>query len=136
MRRVITRNDGIDLPIPQPVSVIPHPTLVQFTLTLASAGIRSVLNRISMVRTGYQGYALNFRAKLVDHQDAKLGWQQIRKAMVVETDGDELENTPPVLVATPRNVEFDTRLFRHERLVQLGRSTILLCCLAGRAQPV
>ncbi len=117
VRRVMTRNDGIDLPIPQPVSVIPHPTVVQFALTLAPAGIRSILNGISAVRTGYQGYSLSFRSKLVDHRDENLQWKQIRKAMVVEDE--ELEPPPPILIATPRNNAFDTRLYRHERLVQL-----------------
>ncbi len=134
VRRVMTRRDGIDLPIPMPVSVIPHPGVVQFVLSLASAGVRSLLNQISAVRTGYRGYALNFRYQLVDQRTDetndtnptsaaepknRLSWEEIRKGMVIATAGDELPNTPPIIIATPRNSEFDTRLFRNERLVQL-----------------
>lgn len=119
VRRVMTRRDGVDLPIPLPVSVIPHPAVMQFVFSLSSAGIRSILNNISAVRTGYQGYSLNFKYKLLDHDYANLKWDRIRDSMIVAKDLPELPDTPPVIVSTPRNDSFDTRLFRNERLVQL-----------------
>jgi hypothetical protein len=119
VRRVMTRLDGVDLPIPQPVSVIPHPAMMHFVFSLSSAGIRSILNNISAVRTGYLGYSLNFQYKLIDHDDVKLKWERIRRAMIVANDLPELPDTPPVIISTPRNNAFDTRLFRNERLIQL-----------------
>jgi hypothetical protein len=39
--------------------------------------------------------------------------------MIVANDLPELPDTPPVIISTPRNNAFDTRLFRNERLIQL-----------------
>jgi hypothetical protein len=118
VRRIITQEDGVDLPIPLPISNFPHPEQLRFAYTLPSAGVRSLLNRISLIRTGYRGCQLSFRYKLVDHdQPEKLGWKKIIESITLDETSQKVSS--PVIVPTPRSSTADVRLFRHERLITL-----------------
>ena len=120
-RRIITSDDGVDLPIPLSVSNFPHPELLRFSYTLPPAGIRSLLNRISAIRTGYRGCQLTFQYNLVDHDDPEnRGWEKIVKEIVVDTSTEEIKYFSPVIVPTPRSCTAEVRLFRHERLITLA----------------
>ncbi|WPD24945.1 MAG: hypothetical protein SD837_10340 [Candidatus Electrothrix scaldis] len=117
-RRIMTKEDGVDLPVPLSVSNFPHPEQLRFAYTLPSAGVRSLLNRISLIRTGYRGCQLSFRYKLVDHdQPEELGWKKIIESITLDETSQKVSS--PVIVPTPRSSTADVRLFRHERLITL-----------------
>lgn len=118
-RRIITRDDGVDLPIPLPISNFPHPELLRFSYTLPPAGIRSLLNRISAIRTGYRGCQLTFQYSLVDHDEPDKRWEKIVQKIMVEATTETVVDSSPVIVPTPRSSTAEVRLFRHERLITL-----------------
>lgn len=117
VRRAITRNDGIDMPIRLPISILPHPQRVRFVFPLPPAGIRSLSNRISSVRTGYQGYNLQFGYELIDHADPTMGWNRVHQAMI--ESADEVTEEIPVALPVYHQTSMSSRLFRHERMVEL-----------------
>ena len=117
VRRIATGSDGVDLPIPLPVSVYPHPEKIQFAYTLPPAGIRSVLNRISAVRTGYKGCHAEFDYQLIDHDSRELSWDNVLR--VTKIGAKSVVDEPVIATATIRNSSSVVKLFRHQRLVTL-----------------
>lgn len=122
--RILTKSDGPDLPVQLPISVFPHPEKLQFSLTIPPAGVRSILNRISAVRSGYQGYCMKFESCLLDHDDAvkafaeqKRSWNRVIAGMVL--NDTQVVDASPIVVSSPRNAASDVRLFRNQRMITL-----------------
>jgi hypothetical protein len=109
--RILTGADGIDLPLPLQVAVYSQPDRVQFAWMLPPAGVRSVLNRVSAVRTGYLGCFVRHTSNLIDHPEPQRSWLQLRMAMRVRRETPEVEG--PLLMPMPRNQAFDITPFRY-----------------------
>lgn len=55
--------------VTRPVQLQPHPHRIQFIYGLPDAGARSLLSRLSSVRTGYRGIDTSFAYKLIDREE-------------------------------------------------------------------
>jgi hypothetical protein len=118
-RIIVAKEDSADVPASLPVSIFPHPEHLRFGYTLPSAGVRSLLNRISLVRTGYKGCQLIFQHHLIDQEEGKQKWDEIIRSMVPDQGSENEPLGKLVTVRTPRNSSSDVRLFRNERLISL-----------------
>ncbi|MGR0482107.1 MAG: hypothetical protein ACTFAL_12080 [Candidatus Electronema sp. V4] len=124
-RIIVAKEDSADVPASLPVSIFPHPEHLRFGYTLPSAGVRSLLNRISLIRTGYKGCQLIFQHHLIDQEEGKQEWGRIITSMVNENKDISLDQL--VTVRTPRNSSSDVRLFRNERLISLEEMPYYYC---------
>jgi hypothetical protein len=118
----IADSQATDAPETLPVSIYPHPSKAQFSFILPAAGIRSVLNGISVVRTGYKGYELTFDYKMLDRdkegQAVPTQLDQILKHMVEVTD-KKIPDPEPHVDPVDLDERFKVHLFRNERLFTL-----------------
>lgn len=125
IKRIISNALGQDIPTQLPVSVYRHPSKIQFSYMLPSAGIRSLYNGISAVRTGYKGCELTWDYELIDHDIETLQFKPILNAMKLFSDESALKDLMkrqeqrPQIEQIPRNSRQSIRLFRHERLITL-----------------
>jgi hypothetical protein len=96
----------------------PHSRYLQFSYQLPEAAARSIYNQISLIRSGYQGYELNFRHLLVEQPyPDKPSLKQILDNMKPPING--APSTIYQYTTLPKAVDSQIKLFRHERLITL-----------------
>ena len=116
-----------DLPQGIPVSALSGQEELDFIYRLPEAGVRSMLNRISMVRTGYQGCQLHFQHRLIDYDlktfaDVDLRWPSLLEQF--KYNGHEFESELYPLVKAPLldSRKRDVQLMRHEQQVTVDNT--------------
>ena len=115
----IADEKSLDAPATLPVSIYPHPSKAQFSFILPAAGIRSMLNGISAVRTGYKGYELTFGYLMLDRGEAVPTRLDQILTHIVEVTDKKIPDPEPQVEPVDLDERFKVHLFRNERIFTL-----------------